>query len=55
MLARWDKALHMLQLQWDPDTEGEFPVPPAEDTRPWRNRGAARRAQEAASSEGAEE
>jgi hypothetical protein len=55
MLARWDKALHMLQLQWDPGTEGEFPVPPAEDTRPWRNRGAARRAQEQASSEGAEE
>lgn len=31
MLARWDRALYELRLDWDPDTDGEFPVPPADD------------------------
>ena len=38
MLARWDRAIWKLQEQWEPDTDGEFPVPPAEDTRRSRRR-----------------
>lgn len=32
MLARWDRALYEYRLEWDSETDGEFPVPPAEDT-----------------------
>jgi hypothetical protein len=38
MLARWDRALHDERLKWDPATDGEFPVPPAEDGRYTRRR-----------------
>jgi hypothetical protein len=38
MLARWDRAIWKLQEQWEPDTDGEFPVPPAEDSRRSRRR-----------------
>jgi hypothetical protein len=38
MLARWDRALHEERLKWDPDTDGEFPVPPADDGRYARRR-----------------
>jgi hypothetical protein len=31
MLARWDRALYELRMDWDPEQDGEFPVPPAED------------------------
>lgn len=31
MLARWDRALYELRLDWDAATRGEFPVPPADD------------------------
>lgn len=31
MLARWDRALYELRLQWDSARHGDFPVPPAED------------------------
>lgn len=31
MLARWDRALYELRQDWDPDRDGEFPVPPADD------------------------
>lgn len=31
MLARWDRALYELRLDWDAETYGEFPVPPADD------------------------
>ncbi len=31
MLARWDRALYELRLDWDEATLGEFPVPPADD------------------------
>jgi hypothetical protein len=31
MLARWDRALYELRMDWDPDRDGEFPVPPADD------------------------
>ncbi|MFN7143948.1 MAG: hypothetical protein ACK4YP_09245 [Myxococcota bacterium] len=31
MLARWDRALYELRMDWDPDSDGEFPVPPADD------------------------
>ena len=31
MLARWDRALFELRMDWDPSSDGEFPVPPAED------------------------
>lgn len=31
MLARWDRALYELRLDWDPDADGDFPVPPADD------------------------
>ena len=31
MLARWDRALYELRMDWDPEHDGEFPVPPAED------------------------
>jgi hypothetical protein len=31
MLARWDRALYELRMDWDPESDGEFPVPPAED------------------------
>jgi hypothetical protein len=38
MLARWDRALHEERLKWDPHTDGEFPVPPADDGRYARRR-----------------
>ncbi|MEC7947212.1 MAG: hypothetical protein VX265_06555 [Myxococcota bacterium] len=31
MLARWDRALWELRQHWDPETLGDYPVPPAED------------------------
>jgi len=31
MLARWDRALYELRLDWDAAAHGEFPVPPADD------------------------
>lgn len=31
MLARWDRALYELRLDWNADALGEFPVPPADD------------------------
>ena len=31
MLARWDCALYELRMDWDPEQDGEFPVPPADD------------------------
>jgi hypothetical protein len=31
MLARWDRALYELRMEWDPARLGEFPVPPADD------------------------
>ncbi len=31
MLARWDRALYELRLDWDAERLGEFPVPPADD------------------------
>ena len=31
MLARWDRALWELRQHWDPETRGDYPVPPAED------------------------
>ena len=31
MLARWDRALWELRQHWDPETQGDYPVPPAED------------------------
>jgi len=31
MLARWDRALYELRMDWDPESDGEFPVPPADD------------------------
>lgn len=31
MLARWDRALYELRMDWDPEHDGEFPVPPADD------------------------
>ncbi len=39
MLARWDRALWELRQEWDEETRGEFPVPPApEDRRSWGRR-----------------
>lgn len=55
MLARWDRALYELRLDWDPDRDGEFPVPPADDAGGrWSTR---RRAfeEESAAADGAEE
>ena len=31
MLARWDRALWELRQKWDPETLGDYPVPPAQD------------------------
>jgi hypothetical protein len=31
MLARWDRALYELRLDWNAEALGEFPVPPADD------------------------
>ncbi len=31
MLARWDRALYELRLDWNTAEAGEFPVPPADD------------------------
>lgn len=31
MLARWDRALYELRLDWNAERYGEFPVPPADD------------------------
>lgn len=36
MLARWDRAVHDLYADWDPEVDGDFPVPFPEDTRPRR-------------------
>ena len=30
-LARWDRALYELRLDWNAERYGEFPVPPADD------------------------
>lgn len=39
MLARWDRALYELRMDWDPVSDGEFPVPPADDAGGrWSNR-----------------
>jgi hypothetical protein len=32
MLARWDRALYELRMSWNSAENGEFPVPPAEDS-----------------------
>lgn len=40
MLARWDRALYEMRLDWDAETDGEFPVPPADDAGGrWSSRG----------------
>jgi hypothetical protein len=40
MLARWDRALYELRLDWDTQRDGEFPVPPADDAGGrWSSRG----------------
>lgn len=40
MLARWDRALYEMRLDWDSETDGEFPVPPANDAGGrWSSRG----------------
>jgi len=31
MLARWDRALYELRMDWDAEQDGDFPVPPADD------------------------
>jgi hypothetical protein len=31
MLARWDRALWELRQKWDPEINGDYPVPPAQD------------------------
>ena len=31
MLARWDRALYELRLDWNSEAFGDFPVPPADD------------------------
>jgi hypothetical protein len=57
MLARWDRALYELRMQWD-DANGPFPVPPAEDAGGrWstRRRHAERIDDAATPSEGTEE
>jgi hypothetical protein len=38
MLARWDRALYELRMDWDPEHDGEFPVPPADDAGRWSSR-----------------
>jgi hypothetical protein len=38
MLARWDRALYELRLQWDEAERGEFPVPAAEEASRWGGR-----------------
>ena len=54
MLARWDRALYELRMDWDPDRDGEFPVPPADDAGGrWSARG--RRRTEESTTEAAEE
>ncbi|MFM2245929.1 MAG: hypothetical protein RL071_2003 [Pseudomonadota bacterium] len=40
MLARWDRALWELRQDWDEATQGEYPVPPADDASSgWSRRG----------------
>jgi hypothetical protein len=40
MLARWDRALYELRLDWDAERDGDFPVPPADDAGGrWSSRG----------------
>ena len=38
MLARWDRALYELRVQWNEDELGEFPVPPASEASRWGGR-----------------
>ena len=43
MLARWDRALWELRQDWDEATQGEYPVPPADDpSHGWSRRNLAR-------------
>lgn len=42
MLARWDRALQELRVQWMSERETEFPVPPAEEPTRWSRLGQAR-------------
>lgn len=52
MLARWDRALYELRLDWDTERDGEFPVPPAEDAGGrWSARSRRRREEQAGGEE----
>ncbi|MED5372799.1 MAG: hypothetical protein VX899_17405 [Myxococcota bacterium] len=39
MLARWDRALQELRVQWMSERDDEFPVPPAEEPTRWSRLG----------------
>jgi hypothetical protein len=51
MLARWDRALYELRVQWDEQVLGEFPVPPASEASRWGGRALKPRVQQAAAEE----
>jgi hypothetical protein len=38
MLARWDRALYELRVEWNEEELGEFPVPAAEEASRWGGR-----------------
>ncbi len=38
MLARWDRAIAELRVRWMETRTDEFPIPPAPEPPPWRNR-----------------
>jgi hypothetical protein len=38
MLARWDRALYELRVDWNEETLGEFPVPAAAEASRWGGR-----------------
>jgi len=51
MLARWDRALYELRVQWNEEEFGEFPVPPASEASRWGGRALKRQETPKASAE----
>ncbi len=43
MLARWDRAIAEAKAAWDPETDGEFPVPESDNPYSWERRRKGRR------------
>ncbi|MFT6145434.1 MAG: hypothetical protein ACJAZO_005109 [Myxococcota bacterium] len=55
MLARWDRAIAEAKAVWDPETDGEFPVPESDNPYSWERRRKGRRRKDDPKSEESED